>query len=67
MRLAVGARETSEFHRQAEAMGDQWARRGAATSRTVIPGRHHLSVIEELTDPEGMLVGLCREAAAAAR
>ncbi len=63
LRLAVGEVETPAFHDQSRSMAQRWSASGAQTDYLSIPGRHHLSVIEDLSDPRGMLVGLCRAAA----
>jgi len=63
LRLAVGEDETAAFHDQARSMAQRWSTAGAQAEYLAVPGRHHLSVIEELADPGGMLAGLCRAAA----
>ena len=63
LRLAVGEAETPAFHDQSRAMAQRWSDAGAETDFISVPGRHHLTVIEDLADPEGALAGLCRAAA----
>jgi arylformamidase len=60
LRLVVGGDEGEEWHRQSRAMAERW---GTHTELHTIPGRHHLSVIEGLADPDGALAHLCRAAA----
>jgi arylformamidase len=54
---AVGARETSEFLRQARLLWDAWPanRPPAATGPLVVPDRHHFSVIADYADPASAL------------
>jgi arylformamidase len=46
---AVGALESSEFHRQAAALATAWP--AGAVDVLEGPGRHHLSVLEALAEP----------------
>ena len=61
--LAVGAEEPPEFHWQSQRMAERWPASGASIDALTVPERQHLTVIEELADPEGMLASLCRAAA----
>jgi acetyl esterase/lipase len=61
--LAVGEGEPPEFEWQSRQIEDRWAAAGAQTMLLSLPGRHHLSVIEDLADSEGTLAWLCRAAA----
>ncbi|GIK85439.1 MAG: alpha/beta hydrolase [Betaproteobacteria bacterium] len=55
--VAVGGDETSEFLRQARLQWDAWpANRPAGTDGPlVIPGRHHLAVVDDYADPASLL------------
>ena len=60
LQLAVGEAETEEWHRQSRDLARRW---GTQAEYRSIPGRHHLSVIEDLAEPNGTLARLCRAAA----
>lgn len=50
---AVGALESSEFHRQTELIGRAWS--GVLRRRMSVPGANHLSVVDELASPASVL------------
>ena len=54
--LAVGGRESEQFHWQQEHFAARWA---AQTGRPPwiidLPGRHHFSLLDDLSKPEGVL------------
>ena len=52
--LAVGGDESAGFHGQSDRLRDAW---GSRCRRLDIPGRHHLSVVEDMTDPKSALFG----------
>ena len=52
----VGERERPEFLRQAALIANVWAGLGADTASTVVAGRHHFDVIDDLADPGSALV-----------
>ena len=52
----VGARESSEFLRQARSIADAWGKGGVATRYDAIAGADHFTVCDGLTDPTGPLV-----------
>lgn len=47
----VGADERPEFVRQSALLANIWTGLGGDTSFTIMPGRHHFDVIEELAEP----------------
>lgn len=51
--LAVGAMESSEFHRQSKLVQQCWPE--IPTEFISVPGCHHLGVIEQLAEPESAL------------
>ena len=54
--MAVGGRESEQFHWQQEHFGSVWAERTGAAPRIVdLPGHHHFSLLDELADPHGVL------------
>jgi arylformamidase len=53
----VGDLERPEFVRQATLIANIWTGLGAGMSQTIVPGRHHFDVIEDLGDPDSGLVG----------
>lgn len=52
----VGARESSEFLRQARTIADAWGEAGVATRYDAIAGADHFTVCDGLTDATGPLV-----------
>jgi arylformamidase len=52
---AVGEHETGEFHRQARAIVERWARAGVATEYLSVAGVHHFTIVDELTRPGSAL------------
>lgn len=53
--LAVGANETSEFHRQAQVFA---ASHGAQVMQ--VPGAHHMTVLDDLAQTDGVLLAVLR-------
>mgnify|MGYP001627254162 CR=1 FL=1 len=51
--VAVGALESSEFHRQSKLLVERWP--GIARGPIVVPGAHHFNILEALTSPQGPL------------
>lgn len=51
--VAVGAFESSEFHRQSKLLVERWP--GIARGPVVVPGAHHFNVLEALTFLQGPL------------
>jgi arylformamidase len=54
---AVGAHESSEFHRQSRTMAAAWASAGLHTEYLSIAGANHYTVVDELTRPDSELFG----------
>lgn len=52
----VGGDESSEYHRQTQALCDEWGRAGAVISPEVVPGANHFTIIGPLADPDSRLV-----------
>ncbi|MCG7521992.1 alpha/beta hydrolase [Ruegeria sp. Ofav3-42] len=52
----VGNDERPEFLRQSALLAERWRTAGINTRLHVEAGRHHFDVIDDLTDPESMLV-----------
>src|SRR4051812_6886845 len=52
---AVGADETSEFHRQSRTLTEAWAKAGLHTEYLSIAGVHHFNIVDELTRPDSAL------------
>ncbi len=50
----VGADESEEFHRQSSLINDRWNSPTRATA-LVVPGRNHMTVLQELADPKSLL------------
>jgi arylformamidase len=50
--LAVGGRESSEFHRQSEAFGERWSAFGTPVRHVPLPGRNHMTACEALAEPD---------------
>lgn len=56
MTLAVGGRESEQFHWHQEHFGRVWGEATGAPPRVVdLPGHHHFSLLDELSQPEGIL------------
>jgi len=55
LRLFVGGAELPELRRQSEAYAQAAGERGLPVSLTVLPGHHHFSILDELSDPNGAL------------
>ena len=54
--MAVGGRESEQFHWQQEHFGSVWAERHGAAPRVIdLPGHHHFSLLDELSTPSGVL------------
>ncbi len=53
--LAVGARESVEFHRQDDAFAEAWGARGLPLRRVALPGRNHFTALEALVEPDHAL------------
>lgn len=53
--VAVGGDETDEFRRQSREFHGAWAQAGLPGSYLEPPGKHHLTVLEELERPESEL------------
>ncbi len=59
--VAVGGRESEQFHWHQEHFSAVWGRRTGMPPRVIdLPGHHHFSLLDELADPQGVLA---REAA----
>ena len=54
--LRVGAREPSEFHRNATLLGERWAPSLGSVNVAVVADRDHFDVLEELDRPDGELL-----------
>jgi arylformamidase len=54
--IRVGEREPSEFHRQSKLLAERWAGE-ASVSLSVVAGRDHFDILEELDTPGGALLG----------
>jgi len=68
--LAVGERETDEYHRQMATYASALERHGVAVEAATIPGHHHFSLALELANPQSAItncvIGLIGKAAPAA-
>ncbi|MBU3739382.1 MAG: alpha/beta hydrolase [Rhodoferax sp.] len=54
--VAVGGRESEQFHWHQEHFCAAWGERTGATPRVIdLPGHHHFSLLDELSDPQGVL------------
>ena len=59
--VAVGGRESEQFHWQQEHFSAVWGERAGMPPRVIdLPGHHHFSLLDELANPHGVLA---REAA----
>ena len=52
---AVGAHESSEFHRQSRTMAERWAAAGVAAEYLAVAGANHFTILDELTRPDSEL------------
>lgn len=52
--LAVGERETDEYHRQMAAYGTAAEQAGCAVTASTRPGHNHFSLVAELADPSSV-------------
>jgi arylformamidase len=57
LHLFVGNAELPELKRQSEVYALAAGARGLPCSLTVLPGHHHFSILNELSDPNGALTG----------
>lgn len=53
--LAVGQRESNEFHRQQSAFAAAWRAAGRPAQEMDLPGRNHFSILEAFCDPSHAL------------
>jgi arylformamidase len=54
--MAVGGRESEQFHWQQEHFGAVWAQRTGTPPRVIdLPAHHHFSLLDELASPSGVL------------
>ena len=51
----VGENERPEFIRQNDLLHDSWSKARISSKRTIDPGKHHFSVVEELANPNAPL------------
>lgn len=51
----VGAEERPEFIRQNDLLANIWRGMGVATSTFYIDGKHHFDVVDDLTNPDGII------------
>jgi arylformamidase len=58
--LAAGALEGDEFRRQSRDFAAAWKARGVPVETMEMPGRNHLTVVDDLAEPDGPLVGALR-------
>jgi len=59
--LAVGALESDEFHRQAEAFARRRRAQGAPVNVLTVPDTNHFTVLEALVEPDGALLAAALE------
>ena len=52
---AVGALESSEFHRQSRAIVGSWATAGLATEFLSVPDANHFTILDALVKPDSAL------------
>ncbi len=64
---ALGALESAEYHDQSRALAAAWSEKGTPVAHLIIlPGDHHFSVLDRLTDPASpLLTALLRRMGAA--
>jgi arylformamidase len=55
LRLFVGIEELPELQRQSAAYAEAAHTRGLPVALTILPGRHHYSILDELSRPEGAI------------
>jgi arylformamidase len=55
LRLFVGDDELPELRRQSATYADAAGERGLPVALTVLPGRHHYSILDELSRPDGAI------------
>jgi arylformamidase len=71
LRLFVGSDELPELRRQSASYAQAARERGLPVALTVLPARHHYSILDELARPDGAitraLVELVEESAAGER
>ncbi|MBM3566273.1 MAG: alpha/beta hydrolase, partial [Alphaproteobacteria bacterium] len=65
--LAWGERESDEFKRQSRDFGERWRDLGLQVRFLEVPGRHHLSVVEDVGRPGSELVNIAVEMQKAGR
>jgi arylformamidase len=63
----VGGAESSEFHRQSQAIVDAWGKDGVETRYEELPGLNHFTVIAPLADPDSAMVARLAELVERAR
>ena len=62
--VAVGGRESEQFHWHQEHFSDVWGQRTGRAPRVVaLPGHHHFSLLDELSSPQGLLAREARRLA----
>ena len=61
LRVFVGDAELPELKRQSDAYARAARERGLPVSLTVLPGHHHFSILNELSDPNGALTRALRD------
>ena len=57
LRLYAGALESTEFHQQTRQFASAWA----AEDQSLLPGLHHLSILDPLSEPGTSLFRCCEE------
>jgi arylformamidase len=55
LRLFVGSEELPELRRQSAIYAQTARERGLPVALTVLPGHHHYSILDELSEPEGAI------------
>ncbi len=53
--LALGSRETDEFHRQQAVLAEAWRERGCAVAEMELADANHFTVLDGLADPQDPL------------
>jgi arylformamidase len=61
LRLFVGGAELPELKRQSQTYAQVASERGLPVSLSVLPGHHHFSILDELSDPSGALTRALRD------
>lgn len=59
--LAVGGEESSEFHRQSNEFAQAWQQHGVPIRQLDIPQCNHFTVLEQLVEPNGVLLNAALE------